>query len=708
MVQQSIRFRHSRLRTYTLLLEYRWPVQGFWVEKPFSAYKGDGPYVFVCYAHEDSEAVFREIAWLNDYGVNVWYDEGISPGNEWREELAAAIQGCTRMLFFVTPRSVVSEHCRRELNFAQEESREVVAVHLEPTDMPAGLRLGLNNRQAIVKHELAEEEFHKRLMRVVHEGEGPTVPRIPAPGRSSPRRLPGMALAAVALVLIAAGIWWSITRDVAPADIGPEVVATEYDAHAPEMLPNSIAVLPFINMSSDPEQEFFSDGISEDLLNLLAKNRKLKVISRSSAFTFKGKDMDIPTVAERLGVVHVLEGSVRKAGNMVRVTAQLIDAETDTHLWSETYDREVDDIFAIQDEIASEVVKALNLTLFGAPASKRAVNLDAYTLYLQGRHLRQTGTAKNLEAAEAMLKEALALDPNYADAWIEIAQLYIAKAQTSNMANAEAQPLYSEAIERARELDPENALISAILASWAMFVDRDLARAAELLKQGLALEPTNIAVIGQASLLALNLGRLGDAEAFAEYIVAHDPLCSNCLATLGSIYMLRGKLDEAASTFEKFDLLGTGFANNNLAFALVQLLQGKHELSLARWRQAVPGPFRTYGEAITLYSMEREAEFTLKFQELKDRYGADYPTMVARVYAWMGDTDTAFEWLDRYRVEHPELGPIIGEFWELLSVELKPLHTDPRWDAHLKKLGIAPEQLAAFDFDIPLPEQSRL
>ena len=194
-------------------------------------------------------------------------------------------------------------------------------------------------------------------------------------------------------------------------------------------------------MSSDPEQEYFSDGISEELLNLLAKNPELKVISRSSAFTFKGKDIDIPTVAERLGVAHVLEGSVRKSGNTVRITAQLIDAETDTHLWSETYDRQLTDIFAIQDEIAGEVVEALNLTLFGTPATKKEPNLDAYALYLQGRHLAETSarSQKDLEQAQAMLKQALALDPNYADAWIELADVYGSMRFIGAMARDQAQ-----------------------------------------------------------------------------------------------------------------------------------------------------------------------------------------------------------------------------------------------------------------------------
>jgi TolB-like protein len=674
------------------------------VEKPFSAYRGDGPYVFVCYAHEDSEAVFREIAWLNDYGVNVWYDEGISPGHEWREELAAAIQGCSRMLFFVSPRSVVSEHCRRELNFAQEEGREVIAVHLEPTEMPAGLRLGLNNRQAILKRELKEEEFHKRLMRAAQGGSDTAVSSAPGPSGSAAGVRAGIVMAVVVLIVIAAVTWWLSSDKSDPVGVEPALAAREEPPPNQPVIGNSIAVLPFVNMSRDPDQEYFSDGISEDLLNRLAKNPKLKVISRSSSFTFKGGNMDIPTVAERLGVTHVLEGSVRKAGNMVRVTAQLIDAQTDTQLWSDTYDRELDDVFAIQDEIASEVAEALNLALFGVSVAQRPVNLNAYTLYLQGRHLRQTGTLENLESAEAMLQEALTLAPNFAEAWIALAQVYVSKSYASIMPMAEFQRLYREAIDRARALDPENPNVYASLAEHAMFVDRDLASAAEYIEKGISLEPTNLAVIREAAALALNLGRLGDAEALAEYITAHDPLCANCFSDLGSIYLLEEKLDQASSAFETVELLGGGFSDNNLVGALVLLLQGKYDDSLARWRQALPGPFRTYGEAITLYSMGREDEFAASFGELKSQYGEDYPTMVARVYAWMGDADSAFDWLDRYQVEHPELGPVIGNFWELLSVELKSLHSDPRWQSHLRKLGIAPEQLAAFEFDIPLPE----
>ena len=151
------------------------------MEKPFAAYKGDLPYIFVCYAHEDSDAVYPEIAWLHDRGVNIWYDEGISPGLEWTEALASAIQGSTKVLFFVTPNSVIREHCRRELNFAQEEDHDVVAVHLVDTEVPPGLRLSLNNRQAILRHELSEELYRKELMEVAQTIVADGVEPVPQP-----------------------------------------------------------------------------------------------------------------------------------------------------------------------------------------------------------------------------------------------------------------------------------------------------------------------------------------------------------------------------------------------------------------------------------------------------------------------------------------------------------------------------------------------
>src|SRR5207344_894619 len=167
----------------------------------------------------------------------------------------------------------------------------------------------------------------------------------------------------------------------------------------------SIAVLPFVNMSSDKEQEYFSDGISEELLNLLAKIPQLQVTARTSSFAFKGKEIGITEVARQLHVAHVLEGSVRKSGNQVRITAQLIDAATDTHLWSQTYDRTLDDVFAIQDEIAADVVRELKIHMLGAPPKARATDPEAYALFLQARQIARTRSVPALAQSDSLLKQ---------------------------------------------------------------------------------------------------------------------------------------------------------------------------------------------------------------------------------------------------------------------------------------------------------------
>jgi TolB-like protein len=211
---------------------------------------------------------------------------------------------------------------------------------------------------------------------------------------------------------VSVGAIYQITIQISESPTPGTEEIVQHDTEA-----NSIAVLPFANMSSDPEQEYFSDGITEEILNLLVKIPELKVTSRTSVFTFKGQNVDIPTVAKKLGVAHILEGSVRKAGNQVRITTQLIEAGNDVHLWSETYERQLDDIFAIQDEIAREVVKALQIQLLGEAPLAISTNTEAYNLYLRGKHFATMGTPEGLESSIKAYQESISLDGDFAPTW---------------------------------------------------------------------------------------------------------------------------------------------------------------------------------------------------------------------------------------------------------------------------------------------------
>ena len=237
----------------------------------------------------------------------------------------------------------------------------------------------------------------------------------------------------------------------------------------------SIAVLPFVNMSTDKDQESFADGIAEELLNLLSKIPQLRVISRSSAFSFKGRNLDIREIAQRLNVDHVLEGSVRKSGNQVRITAQLVDARSDTHLWSETYDRPLDDIFAVQDEIAAAVVGQLKVQLLGAGLKVKATDPRAYALYLQTRQLGLQRTPGGYERSIALYQQALALDGHYAAAWTGLAYNYRGQGDTGLRPIEGGYRLARDAVGRALEIDPDFAAAHAGLGWIAMNHGGDLA-----------------------------------------------------------------------------------------------------------------------------------------------------------------------------------------------------------------------------------------
>ncbi len=286
----------------------------------------------------------------------------------------------------------------------------------------------------------------------------------------------------------------------------------------------SVAVLPFVDMSAGKDQEYFADGISEELLNLLAKVPQLRVIARTSSFSFKGKEADIAEIAQKLKVANVLEGSVRKSGDKLRITAQLIRASDSSHLWSQTYDRTMTDVFTVQDEIAAAVVEQLKVTLLGAAPKARVTDPKAYALFLQARELSRQYSAASLEQAIALYKQALGIDPAYAPAWDGLAVAYFGQMDLGVLTIDQGFPLGKEAIQKALEHDPSFAPAYGTQAIFDAIIGRDYPAAVQHLERGLALDPANIDIIGIAAAVARRLGRLDLAIALGEYKVAHDPV----------------------------------------------------------------------------------------------------------------------------------------------------------------------------------------
>jgi TolB-like protein/lipoprotein NlpI len=462
----------------------------------------------------------------------------------------------------------------------------------------------------------------------------------------------------------------------------------------------SIAVLPFTDMSSAKDQEYMSDGLAEELLNLLAKLPELRVISRSSAFSFKGKDISIPEIARQLNVAHILEGSVRKSGDTLRITAQLIEARSDTHLWSETWDRPLEDIFAIQDEIAATVVAQLKVTLLGEAPQVQETDPEAYALYLQARHLGRQITAEGFEQSNALLEQALAIDPNYAAAWLSLGRNYANQAGVGLLPVAEVYTLAPKAIEKALAINPDYAPAHANLGWIAMVYGNDLAQAARHLERALQLDPADTGSSGNAATLLLILGRLDEAIALGEFANARDPVNPAGHANLGISYFYAGRWDDAIASLETALRLSPGHIGANHLIGAALLFKGEAQAALEQMQQESFEAFRLIGLSMTYHALGDAPASDAALAELIKKYERGAAYNIAYVLAYRSDADPAFEWLDK-AVEYGDPG--------LTDIAIEPsfghIHGDPRWLPFLESIGKSPAQLAAIEFEVKLPGQ---
>lgn len=459
----------------------------------------------------------------------------------------------------------------------------------------------------------------------------------------------------------------------------------------------SIAVLPFINMSNDAGNEYFSDGLSEELLNLLAQIPDLKVAARTSSFSLKGKNLHISEIGKRLNVAHVLEGSVRKAGDRVRITAQLIKIEDGYHLWSESYDRNLDDIFAIQDEIASSVVEQLKITILSGVPKAQKTDSQAYALYLEARHTHRLMTADALEKAQSLYEQALLIDPNL---------LVAMKGLASNLMNQENHGLLPagegynrahEILEEALIIDPHNVQIHEGLGWLAIFHDSNLEMAAYHYEHALSQDPSDPEMIGASAALLVHLGRPDDAIGPRKYGIERDPLNPVGYSNLGSIYYFAGHWDEAIASYRKALELSPGYIGAHYFSGASYLMKGEVEKAREAFLKEEDEEYRTKGKALAFHALGQTAEFRNTIADLAERWGSQWPSEVAHVYAWTGDIDRAFEWLQKSVAEEEgafnPIDPLLG-----------PLHTDPRWQPMLESIGKSPEQLGSIKFNVSLPQ----
>jgi TolB-like protein len=460
----------------------------------------------------------------------------------------------------------------------------------------------------------------------------------------------------------------------------------------------SIAVLPFVNMSSDAEQDYFSDGLSEELLNLLAKVPELRVAARTSSFSLQGRELQVAEIGQILKVSNVLEGSVRKSGNEVRITAQLIHAEDGYHIWSETYDRNLEDIFAIQDEIAAEVVAQLKIKLLGAVPTVRETDPAAYALFLKARYLGRLGTPEGWTQSVGLYQQALAIDPDYAAAWTGLSGSYINQANKAYLPNSEGYALARDAASRALIIDPDFAAAHARLGLIADLHDRDLEAAAGHFERALALDPTSPEILMAAAGMGMSLGRLDLALGLARAAIARDPLDLTAQRSEGIYYLQAGEFEKAIASFRAALTLSPHSMGTHGLLGRALLLNGEPEAALAAVEQE-PTDWRLLELPMIYFALGQREQSDLILAELIETYEREAAVNIAAIHAYRSEPDEAFSWLNKAVAEKdPGLAEIGTD--QLFS----NLHDDPRWPLFLEGIGRSPSQLAAIEFDVTPPE----
>jgi TolB-like protein len=627
--------------------------------------------IFLSYASQDAKAARRICDALRAAGVEVWFDQSaLRGGDAWDASIRRQIKDCALFVPVISENTQARDegYFRLEWKLAVDRSHFIVddKAFLLPVVIDATI-----DSEARVPERFREVQWT----------------RLPAGETSSAfaeqvqRLLSGGAAPARAVA----------TRVVSVA--APPITTRSHD-------PRSIAVLPFLNRSHDEEDEYFADGLTDELLNVLAKIPGLRVAARSSAFTFKGKGATVAEVGRALNVATVLEGSVRKAGNRMRISVQLVKVTDGYQLWSETYDRTLEDIFAVQDDIAQSVVKELRTTLLdqvadarvgnevtaavAAAVKGRSTNPEAHRLFLQGRHFIDRMNDDDIAKGIGYLQEALVLDPGFALAWAALGDAYSIPTGVSWAQGTQRYGRAREAVARALVLEPDLAEGHEAMG-WIQFVhDWDWRGAEASLRRALELAPGNAVALRRSAVLAGSLDRLDEAIALGRRALEQDPLSNLAYHNLGVYLHASGRLAEADAAYRKALELAPQRMATRANLALNLLAEGRGEVALAEALREPDSMSRLYALAIIHQAGGRRAESDVALQELIANHGSGFAYPVAVVYAARGAADLAFEWLERaYGQRDP------GLFGVKPDPPLRSLHADPRWEAFLRKMGLA-------------------
>jgi len=636
--------------------------------------------VFVSYASQDAAVANSVVEGLEQHGIRCWIaPRDVKPGAQYADAIVRAINEAKTLVLVLSQSAVGSSHVGREIERAASKHKQVIALRIDSAPLTPALEYFLSESQWIDVPALGMPAALSRLSQSIGKASTPdaigTGPSAADPVVLTGRRTSGVSTRVVVAAVVLVGV--TIAVGVA-IRFWPMKAQTQAVAAISE---KSIAVLPFADMSEKKDQEYFADGMAEEIIDLLAKVPDLRVPARTSSFYFKGKPTKVPDIARELGVTNVLEGSIRRSGNRLRVTAQLVRADTGYHLWSETYDRPLDDVFKVQDDIANAVVQALQISLLGGPLTRQkggTQNLEAYQLFLRGGSAMSQNNKTSLAAANGYLDKAVKLDPDFAQAWVLLAQVTLVQASTGTMPPKEGLERARQLAQQALRLSPELAEPHFVLGYVYRKLDWDWSAAETEVRQGLSLDPTDPWGLMYMGLIYKTLGRWADSEQQIRLALVRDPLYTFAYYNLGDTQYLAGHFADAEASLRRLRELAPGFSWTNLLLAKTLLAEGKSDAALAVAQQE-----DVEEQRLCIQAIGHTAEASDALKTLTTKFGGNQAYSIAMIFAYRNDHDLALQWLDRaYQQKDGDLTAIVGE------PMFKNLANDPRFKAFLKKMNL--------------------
>ena len=653
--------------------------------------------VFLSYASQDAAAAARICEALRAAGIEVWFDQSeLRGGDAWDHKIRQQIRDCALFIPVISASSQarLEGYFRREWRLAVERSHDmadsrtfIVPVVIDDTkdkdaEVPESFRAVQWTRLPGGESPAA---FCERVKVLLGGGEPKAVSQqnnthVPDAGAlaKTPRHWMNPVCGAVLAALIA-GVW--VYRMAHPGTAAAPAVASPV-VTAPE---KSIAVLPFVDMSEKKDQEYFADGMAEELVDVLAKIPGLKVIGRTSSFSFKGHNEDLRTIGAKLGAANIVEGSVRKDGNKLRVTAQLIDARTGTHLWSDSYDSAFGDVLILQDHIASTIARKLQLTVSPGDTvtARRLHNEEAYTLYLKGLLDYDRGPAGWREA-QSDLEQALVLDPAFLKAAETLALAYLDEVGVSYVSSEVGWQRARVAAERALRLDPGSAMAHAVLGMmYGTYLYNWQAAEVELTK-ALAAHSRDPKALNTVSWLAGSLGHFDKSLRLLDASLALDPLNPETWEARGEALASRGDFEPALAAYRRSLEISPTFTLNHFYAGEARLRSNQYAAALAEYLLATPADGRDIGLAMVYHALGRKTESDAALARVRREYGELWPHNIAQACAYRGERDQAFAWLDKAYAERRQGLVYVVRDDRLLN----SLHSDPRYKMLLKKMNL--------------------